>query len=281
MVASLRWNEARPLCNVSSQAVGVEKEALLRRAWALLLPLHALVLRRVASNSLLPDTLHQEEIGYGAHLASCPANKTLHAVHEGDGQLVGYSLLCLATSGTLNMMPVLQWPPAQAASAQSFVLDALDVIPRTNGDVRVVDAETYLVAYVDDMHQRPFDPAFRDAVLCKWRSPAVSAVLRSRGVLQIGLAHREKASAEYAARRRVDIEEIGLRECALPSCDKVERTVREFKQCSGCRSVWYCSAEHQMLDWGVHRKACGTLDAARRKAAEEATKRGAGGARAQ
>ena len=59
---------------------------------------------------------------------------------------------------------------------------------------------------------------------------------------------------------------IGLRECAWPSCDKVERTVREFKQCSGCRSVWYCSPEHQMLDWGAHRKDCQKLDKTRRAA---------------
>lgn len=48
-----------------------------------------------------------------------------------------------------------------------------------------------------------------------------------------------------------------MRECAFSSCDKVERTAGDFKMCSGCRTVWYCSAEHQALDWAaVHKKKC-------------------------
>ena len=134
----------------------------------------------------------------------------------------------------------------------------------------VVECEPALVVFVEDMPKFAYDPAFRDAVLRKWRSPAASDVLRSRKMLHTNVAVQEQRVADFNARRRADIEEIGLRECAWPSCDKVERTVREFKQCSGCRSVWYCSPEHQMLDWGEHRKTCGELNAARKKAAKEA-----------
>ena len=80
-------------------------------------------------------------------------------------------------------------------------------------------------------------------------------VLRARGVLQTGVAAHQENIAEFEARRRADTEKIGLRECAWPSCDKVERTVREFKQCSSCRSVWYCSPEHHTLDWGAHKRS--------------------------
>ena len=102
------------------------------------------------------------------------------------------------------------------------------------------------------MNPQNFEPSFCAAVLCKWRSSAVAAVLRTRGVLQIGVAAHQESHAGFVARQRADIEKIGLRECAWPSCDKVERTVREFKQCSGCRSVWYCSPDHHTLDWGTH-----------------------------
>ena len=114
------------------------------------------------------------------------------------------------------------------------------------------------------MKPQNFEASFCAAVLRKWRSSAVADVLRARGVLQTGVPAHQQNNAEFDARRRADIEKIGLRECAWPSCDKVERTVREFKQCSGCRSVWYCRPEHHTLDWGTHKKDCQKLDKARR-----------------
>ena len=119
-----------------------------------------------------------------------------------------------------------------------------------------------------ETHMKPqnYEPSFCAAVLRKWRSSAVADVLRARGSLQTGVAAHQESSAEFEARQRADIEKIGLRECAWPSCGKVERTVREFKQCSGCRSVWYCSPEHHTLHWGAHRRDCQKLDQARRAA---------------
>ena len=119
-----------------------------------------------------------------------------------------------------------------------------------------------------ETHMKPqnFEPSFCASVLRKWRSSAVADVLRARGVLQTGVAAHQENIADFEARQRADIEKLGLRECAWPSCDKVERTVREFKQCSGCRSVWYCSPEHHTLDWGAHKKECQKLDKARRAA---------------
>ena len=116
------------------------------------------------------------------------------------------------------------------------------------------------------MNTQNFEPSFCAAVLRKWRSSAVADVLRARGVLQTGVAAHQESCSDFEARQLADIEKIRLRECAWPSCDKVERTVREFKQCSGCRSVWYCSPEHHTLDWGTHKKDCQKLDKARRAA---------------
>ena len=237
----------------------------------MLQPSHALLLRRVVANTLLPGTVHQEESKYGAFLEAAgyraagyapPAN----AHTKRAGQLIGYKLLLEVAFATLKLLELPRWPRAQREKAQAFVLNALDVIPRTAGiSARFVYEES--LAHVVEVGGRSLDSAFRDALLRKWRNPAVSNVLRSRGTLQRGVAGHAQTIAEYQARQRADIEKIGLRECAWPSCDKVERTVREFKQCSGCRSVWYCSPEHQMLDWGEHRKACGELDVARRKSA--------------
>ena len=60
-----------------------------------------------------------------------------------------------------------------------------------------------------------------------------------------------------------DIVEHGLRDCALPSCSKTEKTVKEFAGCFCCRSVVYCCLEHQALDWRAHKKVCREKEAAR------------------
>ena len=55
----------------------------------------------------------------------------------------------------------------------------------------------------------------------------------------------------------------GLRWCALPSCAKQETYVFDFKQCSACKAVVYCSAEHAALHWTrSNRKECAALKAA-------------------
>ena len=113
-----------------------------------------------------------------------------------------------------------------------------------------------MALFADKMTPQNFDHAFCAAVLRKWRSDAVSSALRARGALQTGVAEHEQDKAEFYARQGADIAKHGLRDCALPSCFKTEKTVKEFAHCSGCRSVVYCCAEHQGLDWTKHKKAC-------------------------
>ena len=129
------------------------------------------------------------------------------------------------------------------------------------------------------MDPRWYEPAFCAAVLRKWRSNAVSSVLRARGVLQTGIAAVQQETAGFEARQRADIAKHGLRDCALPSCSKTEKTVKEFAWCSGCRSVVYCCLEHQALDWRAHKKACREKEAAR-LAEEKTVEEMAGGAAA-
>jgi hypothetical protein len=55
------------------------------------------------------------------------------------------------------------------------------------------------------------------------------------------------------ARAAADVARHGLNTCALPACDAKEPHPRFFKCCSRCRSVFYCSQEHQREDWPRHR----------------------------
>ncbi len=61
--------------------------------------------------------------------------------------------------------------------------------------------------------------------------------------------------AESHARAAADVARHGLSTCALPTCDAKEPHPRFFKCCSRCRSVFYCSPEHQREDWPRHRAA--------------------------
>ena len=118
------------------------------------------------------------------------------------------------------------------------------------------------------MSLQKFEAAFCAAVLRRWRSDAVSSVLRARGALQTGVLFVKQSIAAFDARQREDIAKHWLRDCALPSCSKTEKTVKEFAHCSGCHSVVYCCAEHQGLHWTKHKKACRAKEVAR-LAAEE------------
>ena len=269
VVAHLRMNEANCLREAARASTSFsEKEGLRRCAWALLLPVQALVLRRLADNTLLPGTNKVEEVTFSVRLQAafaCKA-KELPVPSEADlqhlGVVLGYITLLEAVYHTLALLKEMRGSVLPCESAHSFVLSVLDAIPRTASLDAKLSSEEDLVAMIE-LYMN-FDPSFCAAVLRKWRSSAVADVLRARGALQTGVAAFQEDIAEFEARRRADVEKIGLRECALPACDKMERTVREFKQCSGCRSVWYCSPEHQMLDWGAHKKDCQKLDTARR-----------------
>ena len=143
------------------------------------------------------------------------------------------------------MLPVPLWPAAQKGMVESFVLQGLDIIPLTAGiPAHLIAGEDSLVAIIEEnMNPDAYEPAFCAAVIRKWRSNAVSSVLRARGALQTGIAKYEQTQAEFEARQRADIAKHGLRDCALPSCSKTEKTVKEFAGCSGCRSVVYCCLE--------------------------------------
>ena len=213
-----------------------------------------------------------------AHNKPIPPLDTLRS----KASIMGYNTLLLTMFESFNLLSAPLWPTVQKRMVESFVLRGLDVISRTAGiPAGVIAYEDVLVAIIKDrMTPRNYDSAFCTAVLRKWRSNAVSSVLRARGVLQTGIAQRTQACAEFHARQRADVATHGLRDCALSSCAKTEKTVKEFSLCAGCRSQVYCCLEHQALDWKEHKTACTEKEAARR-AEEEAEDEGTGGGAAK
>ena len=148
VVASLHWGEVNALWNVSCDANAAEAELLDRRAWALLLPLHALLLRRVAANTLL--SVRKEESEHAAHLVvsgsrAASEPEPSKALLQAAGRMMGYNVLLQVAVETVKLLGSRRWPRAQEASATSFVLDSLDVIPRTHSCVMAVSAEISFV----------------------------------------------------------------------------------------------------------------------------------------
>ena len=110
MVAHLRMNEVAYLREVASSSTSSsEQEALWRRAWALLVPVHALLLRRLADNTLLPGTIKEEEATYYARWQAFTykaVNNTAvpEAVLQDMGVTLGYGTLLDAVYDTLNLL---------------------------------------------------------------------------------------------------------------------------------------------------------------------------------
>ena len=282
VVAHLRVRESEALAGLCLAASGAECEVLLRRCWAVLLSLIPLLLRRLEADTLLLGTIPEEDLDYEAHGQATLKNARSMPVPS-PAQLqtlasaMGYTTLMLAMYRSLDLLVHPLWPAAQKRTVESFILQGLDVIPRTAGvPAGMAGGEDRVVSIIEQlMSTRTFDATFCAAVLRKWRSDAVSGVLQARGVLLTGVADVQRNRAEFYARQRADVAKHGLRSCALPSCDKTEKTVKEFAGCSGCRSVVHCCLEHQALDWRAHKKACKEKEAARRAEAE--AEEGAGG----
>ena len=286
VVASLRMNESTALTNLAVEASAAEREALARRAAAALLLVIPLLLRRIEASTLLPGTIREAELDCEAHVQAAlkkAMNKPVPSPAElrASASLVGYNTLLFAMFRSLDFLRGPLWPAAQKRMVESFVLQGLDVIPRTTGiHAHLIAGEDILVAIVErSMNPQYYEPAFYASVFRKWRSNAVSSVLQARGVLQTWVAEVEQNRAEFDARQRADVAKHGLRDCALPSCSKTEKTVKEFAGCSGCRTVVYCCLEHQALDWRAHKKACREKEAAR-LAEDGAVEETAGGAAA-
>ena len=266
VVARLRFSESVALAVLSSAASGAEREALTNRALAAQVSLITLLLRRLKADTLLPGTIRDEELDYEAHTQAAGRKATNNpvpspAVLRTWASTMGYNTLIDAMFKSLNFFIAPHWTAAQRRLVESFVLQGLDVIPRAAGiPANLVTGEDSVVMAIEKfMSPRNYDLSFCAAVLRKWRSDAVSGVLRARGILQTGVAKHEQTQAEFHARQRDDIAKHGLRDCALPSCSKKEKTAKEYVLCTGCRPVVYCCLEHQALDWDAHRQACADI----------------------
>ena len=153
VVADLRMGEIETLISLAVEASVAEGEALLLQAWAVLLSVvpRGLLLRRIEAKTLLPGTVRAEELDYAAHVqaalkkaqnAPVPSPAWLRAL----ASTLGYDTLLDANYNSLGLLQLLSLPAAQTRTVESFVLQGLDVIPRTAGlDANLIEGEGRLV----------------------------------------------------------------------------------------------------------------------------------------
>ena len=175
VAADVRVNEAVVLRGMAlASTSSMERKALWRRAWAILVPVHALLLRRLADNTLLPGNIKEEEVTYFArkHAFACKAAyKPVvppEAVLQRLGVVLGYEPLLRAVYHTLALLVELQGSALPRESAHSFVLTALDAIPRTGTmQTRLTSEEDFVAMMQTRMKPQNFEPSFCAAMLRK------------------------------------------------------------------------------------------------------------------
>ena len=119
----------------------------------------------------------------------------------------------------------------------------------------------------DTLARNILEQPFKVELTRLWDRPALQNALRARNVFEehsagvaAGLKKVDKLVDKKTAADRA---KHGLRWCALPCCAKQEACVFDFKECSACKAVVYCSAEHGALHWtATHKKECAALKAA-------------------
>lgn len=188
---------------------------------------------------------------------------------EMQGRCVGVSAAVEAATWVLDRL--FADPPlgrANERASERFVLRVIAAVLPAAGrlglSLHTEEARlTGVVKGVLDNNQHTGD-SFINALRAAWNDPELVAMRNDHGFEDSEIVPQMKADSEKArAKQRADAEAHGLKRCALPSCDKREATVLQYKFCSACRAVWYCCQEHGALHWRDHKPTCRATTAAK------------------
>ena len=287
LIVELQFHHADALYRQAEQPglSFVEQVALHEEAWALVQEGMEVVSRRHASDTLgynkcWPDEvqyvtrrvtsriLGEDDTGQHGPLRLAFTASTASCIGISVALLHARSCLIRLHSRSFGVpLPPLAAP--ECGLAEQFVIRMLDYLASTRAVTIPIVGEAELVYVVQQiLSVAVMEPSFRAVLEARWTSPDVVACLHMRGILDYSSTLIDHFGSEREAAHRADVAEHGLLVCALPGCDKREVTVREFKVCSACRAVAYCSAEHGGLHWaGGNKHVCNDLKAAGAKPA--------------
>jgi hypothetical protein len=135
-----------------------------------------------------------------------------------------------------------------------FVASALDLIAEPRTEAPSLSSEAQLVEYVDKAAKAGLLPT--PSMDAAWQRLQRSGVIQERDILSIGTESLKEVTAKVESVAAAKAVARGLRSCALAACAAREVHASQFKACGACKTVVYCSREHQLADWPAHKAAC-------------------------
>ena len=256
-----------------------DQHALRKDAAELVLSAGAALQARRAAGTLLPSACHPHEAAYEErYMLHCahvrrehPSVLAVISKHK-VGRFFGYAtflyggthaaaLQMLCSTGAISLTT------AQRDELWALLTDGLDMMAAssTTGLITTQTAEANLDDNAGHLLRDGFVPTagvgarVRDA----WCRLGRSGVLAPHKIGE-AVEHSRSTALERELAVQAAAAAPGLRTCALPGCGARERHPSHFKTCGACKTVAYCSKEHQTTDWQRHKADC---KAARKAAA--------------
>ena len=193
---------------------------------------------------------------------------------------IGYEACMEAAHYGIDVNPVasfaeapLRPPPTvvdEQKDAQAFALRCVGIMA-TATHISGSSERFFAKQMRDLLASNHLEQPFKSELARVWNRPALQNALRTRRIFalddtelaSLGEKLMSKMTDNIDKKGAADRAKHGLRWCALPSCAKQEKNVFDFKECSACKAVVYCSAEHGALHWtATHKKECASLKAA-------------------
>ena len=251
-----------------------EVRALYDEGWKLASSCLPLIICRMDANTMLPGRCTAVELAFSKWFGVTSRSKYCKPFFSSTrglqltGLCMGYCTAITAASLLLAWLHV-----RHDAEAEAFVLRVVDcMLPavRSLRDRTSPNEECFAHTIQNALSGQPrptYHAAFLASLRTKWTDDAMVQMRRERSLLDVSENIGENIE-KVQTRWRADVAEHGLKCCSLPSCDKREASVQQYKFCSACRSVSYCSEEHGALHWKEHKPMCRATTAAQQAAAD-------------
>ena len=189
--------------------------------------------------------------------------------------LVGYDQFLHAASKALDVLARARLYAADCSAAQfqtfaQHVVHATELMqqPWRHGQLPTlfeVEFMSSLRREIGRMGANGLDARLVQLLAGAWERLQSSGVVQARDI-PTDLVSDASGHNAFITAVHTSLTTPGLRSCALAGCGAKEAHPAHFKSCSACRTVAYCSKEHQVAGWPSHKKAC---KAARKAAAAD------------
>ncbi len=222
--------------------------------------------RRRLAGTLLHGKCAPHEMLWTRQFVSEDSPEMPSKVVEASALLMGYEVYLKAAYLALAWLcesEELAPTAEQRPKVFSFVISAVDLmcLPRPIKDVILHGEATLLARVREALTKMPLSRSDREALQAAYDRLQASGIEVRRELELSSQETRARFNASLA-KAQEDIAARGLQSCA--HCGAREVHVKQFKRCSACKTIAFCSRDCQLANWPQHKAAC---KAARKAAA--------------